>query len=331
MHRGRYSLLALHMLLPPAKNAVLVIASGIATPALHYGVQSDMAPDESAGLSRFPLSCLDTSNVVCNAASELRCLLLETHRLDVDTNGFHAAASCQHEAPRSARLVRQCGGLLLPDSRRCLEGSSVPAPSFCRRGVWRCLHQLFSAINDAMLRVEDLSVCLKANTSFEANKSPARTSEQRQQTLHNDLAYVHNLPIIGSATRQESFVVSFPRPIAWTWKPFSSRQHEAPRSARLVRRPGDLLLPDRRRRCEDSSVPAPSFCRLGSVELPPPAVLGHQRRQAARRLPKNCCCAFVSSRLSPPWSWLVRIEASTFTFMSEFLHTFSSLTFVLLS
>ncbi|KAK8774734.1 hypothetical protein V5799_010730 [Amblyomma americanum] len=56
------------------------------------------------------------------------------------------------------------------------------------------------------------------------------------------------------------------------------------------------------------------------MELPPPAVLGHQRRQAARRglecLPKNCCRAFVFSRRSPPLSWLFRIEASTFPFMS---------------
>ncbi|KAK8786232.1 hypothetical protein V5799_007401 [Amblyomma americanum] len=64
--------------------------------------------------------------------------------------------------PQSAPLGHQ----LLPDHSRRHEGSSVPAASFCRRGVWSCRHQLFSAISDDRLRVEDLSVCLKLLPCF---------------------------------------------------------------------------------------------------------------------------------------------------------------------
>ncbi|XP_077495373.1 uncharacterized protein LOC144106436 [Amblyomma americanum] len=59
--------------------------------------------------------------------------------------------------------VQRCsvrrGDLLLPACRRRCEGSSVPARSYCRRGVWSCLDLLsLSSAIDSRRRVEAWSV-----------------------------------------------------------------------------------------------------------------------------------------------------------------------------
>ncbi|KAK8764625.1 hypothetical protein V5799_032765 [Amblyomma americanum] len=90
----------------------------------------------------------------CNVASDLRRRLPKTK----------TAPSHQHEGPQSARLVRrQHGDLLLSDRCRRFKGSSVPAPSCCRRGVWSCRHQRLQAVRRGRLE------CLPQTTAVSSS------------------------------------------------------------------------------------------------------------------------------------------------------------------
>ncbi|KAK8786215.1 hypothetical protein V5799_007428 [Amblyomma americanum] len=72
------------------------------------------------------------------------------HRLEAAPGGLECL-------PQRCSVRR--GDLLLPACRRRCEGSSVPARSYCRRGVWSCLDLLsLSLAIDSRRRVEAWSV-----------------------------------------------------------------------------------------------------------------------------------------------------------------------------
>ncbi|KAK8786419.1 hypothetical protein V5799_023803, partial [Amblyomma americanum] len=73
----------------------------------------------------------------------------------------------------------------------------------------------------------------------------------------------------------------------------SCQRNAGPWLAPLGHQRGDLLLPDRGRRCGGSCVRAPSYLPTWCTELPPSTVpvRGHQRREAAHRglqCPNSC-------------------------------------------